>query len=157
MVMDIEAFTRREKMLKLREELLPSRKTVWPVVPGLRRMNWTAIWKALLARQNMEKKPEYKEIVSDRCRQMLASHVRFLAQKNPAAARRVKNDLMDAIRSLYKMPERFSFLDTVFIPPNKYHKMFVEKWYLILYQIKGEAVYVDYIVDCRQDYGWLVR
>ena len=48
----------------------------------------------------MEKKPQYKVIVSDRARQMLAGHVRFLAQKSPAAARKVKNDLMDAIRTL---------------------------------------------------------
>lgn len=105
----------------------------------------------------MEKKPQYKVIVSDRARQMLAGHVRFLAQKNPTAASRRKNELMDAIRSLSTMPERFPFLNTEFIPPNKYHKMFVEKWYLILYQIKDQTVYVDYIVDCRQDYGWLVR
>ncbi|MDF9408291.1 type II toxin-antitoxin system RelE/ParE family toxin [Pelotomaculum isophthalicicum JI] len=105
----------------------------------------------------MEKKPQYKVIVSDRARQMLAGHVRFLAQKSPAAARRVKNDLIEAILSLHQMPERFPFLNAEFIPLNKYHKMFVEKWYLILYQIKDQTVYVDYIVDCRQDYGWLVR
>ena len=105
----------------------------------------------------MEKKPQYKVSVSDRARQMLAGHVRFLAQKSPADARKVKNNLMDAIRSLYQMPERFPFLTAEFIPLNKYHKMFVEKWYLILYQIKDKTVYVDYIVDCRQDYGWLVR
>ncbi len=105
----------------------------------------------------MEKKPQYKVIVSDRARQMLAGHVRFLAQKSPAAARKVKNDLMDAIRSLHQMPERCPFLNAEFIPLNKYHKMFVEKWYLILYQIKDQTVYVDYIIDCRQDYGWLVR
>ncbi|HAG08885.1 MAG TPA: plasmid stabilization protein [Desulfotomaculum sp.] len=105
----------------------------------------------------MEKKPQYKLIVSDRARQMLAGHVRFLAQKSPTAARKVKNDLMDAIRSLHQAQERFPFLDAEFIPPNKYHKMFVEKWYLILYQIKDQKVYVDYIMDCRQDYGWLVR
>jgi len=35
--------------------------------------------------------------------------------------------------------------------------MFVEKWYLILYQIKEQTVYVDYIVDCRQNYSWLVK
>jgi plasmid stabilization system protein ParE len=96
-------------------------------------------------------------IVSDRARQMLAGHVRFLAQKSPTTARKVKNDLIDAIRSLQQMPERFPFLDADLIPPNKYHKMFVEKWYLILYQIKDEIVYVDYIVDCRQDYRWLIR
>ncbi len=105
----------------------------------------------------MEKKPHYKVIVSDRARQMLAGHVRFLAQESPKAARRTKNELIDAIRSLSSMPERFPFLNVEFIPVNKYHKMFVEKWYLILYQIKDQTGYVDYIVDCRQDYGWLIR
>ncbi|GAB6153751.1 type II toxin-antitoxin system RelE/ParE family toxin [Desulfosporosinus burensis] len=105
----------------------------------------------------MKKKHQYKVIVSDRARQMLACHVLFLAQKSPSAARKIKNDLMDAIRSLSTMPERFPFLNAEFIPLNKYHKLFVEKWYLILYQIKDQTVYVNYIVDCRQDYGWLVR
>ncbi len=105
----------------------------------------------------MEKKPRYKVIVSERARHMLTGHVRFLAQKNPIAARRTKNELMNAIHSLYAMPERFPFLNAEFIPPNKYHKMFVEKWYLILYQVKDQMVYIDYIVDCRQDYGWLVK
>ena len=105
----------------------------------------------------MEKKPQYKVIVSDRARQMLAGHVRFLAQKSPAAARRTKNELIGAIRSLSAMPERYPFLDAEFIPLNKYHRMFVKKWYLILYQVKDQTVYVDYIVDCRQDYGWLVK
>ncbi|MFA6942192.1 MAG: type II toxin-antitoxin system RelE/ParE family toxin [Clostridiaceae bacterium] len=105
----------------------------------------------------MEKKSQYKVIVSDRARQMLAGHVLFLLQKSPAAARKVKNKLMDAIRSLYQMTEHFPFLEAEFIPPNKYHKMFVEKWYLVLYQVKDQMVYVDYILDCRQDYGWLLR
>lgn len=105
----------------------------------------------------MEKKPQYKVIISDRARQMLGGHVRFLAQKSLPAARKVKNDLLNAIRSLSTMPERFPFLDAEFIPPNKYHKLFVEKCYLILYQIKDLTVHVDYVVDCRQDYKWLVQ
>ena len=106
----------------------------------------------------MEKRPQYKVIVSERARQMLAGHIRFMAQKSPStAAREVKNHLMDAIRSLHQMPERYPFLSAEFLPVNKYHKMFVEKWYLVLYQIKDQIVYVDYIVDCRQDYQWLVR
>ncbi|HHY05586.1 MAG TPA: type II toxin-antitoxin system RelE/ParE family toxin [Clostridia bacterium] len=105
----------------------------------------------------MKKKLQFKVIVSDRARQMLASHVHFLAQKSPTAARKVKNNLMEAIHSLHQMPEHFPFFDAEFIPFNKYHKMFVAKWYLILYQIKEQTVYVDYIVDCRQDYRWLVR
>ncbi len=105
----------------------------------------------------MDRKPHYKVIVSERARQMLACQVRFLAQKSPTAARKIKNDLIGAIRTLHHMPERFPFLEAEFIPPNKYHKMFIEKWYLILYQIKDQTVYVEYIVDCRQDYRWLMR
>ncbi len=101
--------------------------------------------------------PRYKVIVSERFRQMLAGHILFMTKKSPAAAPKAKNDLMDAIRSLKEMPERFPFLEAEFIPPNKYHKMFVEKYYLVLYQIKDQTVYVDYIVDCRQDYRWLIR
>jgi plasmid stabilization system protein ParE len=105
----------------------------------------------------MEKKPQYKVIISDCAYQMLVSHVRFLAQKSPTAARRTKNELMDAINSLSTMPERFPFLNAEFIPLNKYHKMFVKDWYLILFQIRDQTVYADYIVDCRQDYGWLIK
>ena len=101
--------------------------------------------------------PQYKVIVSDRARQMLAEHVRFMTQQSPYAARKVKNDIIEAIRSLAKMPERYPFLAAELIPLNKYHKMFVENWYLVLYQIKDQTVYVDYIVDCRQDYVWLMR
>ncbi len=104
----------------------------------------------------MEKTP-YKVIISDRSRQMLAAHIRFLANESPSAARKAKEQLMDAIHSLQQMPQRFPFLEAEFIPPNKYHKMFVEKYYLVLYQIKDQTVYVDFILDCRQDYKWLVR
>jgi len=100
---------------------------------------------------------QYNIIVSERTRQMFAGHVRFLAQKSPDAARRVKNDLLNGIRSLSQMPERFPFLDNEFVTPNKYHKMIVAKRYLILYQIKDLTVYVDYVVDCRRDYTWLMQ
>ena len=95
--------------------------------------------------------------VADRAKSMLGAHVKFMAQISPSAAREVKTRLLAAIRSLSNMPERFPFFDNEFVPRNKYHKMFVEKWYLILYQIKDNMVFVDYIIDCRQDYSWLIR
>ena len=33
----------------------------------------------------------------------------------------------------------------------------VAKWYLVLYQIQDDTVYVEYILDCRKDYSWLIR
>jgi plasmid stabilization system protein ParE len=96
-------------------------------------------------------------MVSARTQQMLGVHVRFLAKVSATAARKTKSELMKAIRALTTMPERFPFIEAEHIPPNKYHKLYVENWYLILYQVKDQTVYVDYIVDCRQDYGWLIR
>lgn len=98
----------------------------------------------------------YNVIVSDRVKRMLGTHIRFMAQVNKEAAVAKKKELMAAMRSLEHMSQRFPFFEETYIPPNKYHKMFVEKQYLVLYQIKDDTVYVDYILDCRKDYSWLL-
>lgn len=88
---------------------------------------------------------------------MLGTHLKFLSNADAPAAKRTKERIMKGLRSLEEMPARFPFFNEDYIPPNKYHKMFIENWYLVLFQIKDDTVYVDYIVDCRQDYGWLIR
>lgn len=100
---------------------------------------------------------KYKVIVSDRAKRMLGTHIRFMAQVSKEAAAAKKKEIMVAMRSLSHMPQRFPFFEELYITPNKYHKMFVEKWYLVLYQIQDDKVYVDYILDCRKDYSWLVK
>lgn len=105
----------------------------------------------------MADRKKYKVIVSDRAKRMLGTHIRFMAQVNKEAAKVKKREIMTAMRSLCQMPQRFPFFEELYITPNKYHKMFVEKWYLILYQIQDDTVYVDYILDCRKNYSWLIR
>ena len=105
----------------------------------------------------MSDNQKYEVIVSDRARQMLATHLRFLAQVNKDAAKAKKQQLMEAMRSLNRMPQRFPFFQEAYMPANKYHKMFAAKWYLILYQIQDDTVFIDYVLDCRQDYSWLLR
>lgn len=100
---------------------------------------------------------KYKVIVSDRAKRMLGAHIRFIAQVNKDAASTKKKEIIAEIRSLNHMPQRFPFFEEAYIPPNKYHKMFIEKWYLVLYQIQDDTVYVEYIVDCRKDYNWLIH
>ena len=100
---------------------------------------------------------KYKVIVSDRAKRMLGTHIRFMAQVNKQAAVEKKKEIMTALRSLSQIPQRFPFFEELYITPNKYHKMFIEKWYLVLYQIQDDTVYVEYILDCRKDYSWLVR
>lgn len=100
---------------------------------------------------------KYRVIISDRAKEMLGMHIRFLAQVNKPAAKKLKERLVTEIRSLQEMPQRYPFFNEAFIPSNKYHKLYIENWYLVLYQIKDETVYVDWIVDCRQDYQWLIK
>lgn len=105
----------------------------------------------------MAESKRYEVIVSDRAKRMLGTHIRFMAQVNKEAAKAKKKEIMTAMRSLCQMPQRFPFFEELYITPNKYHKMFIEKWHLVLYQIQDDTVYVKYIVDCSKDYSWLIR
>lgn len=100
---------------------------------------------------------KYNVIVSQRATDMLKEHIAFLANVNKNAARNTKTKLVDAFNSLEQNPNRFPFFNEDCIIPNKYHKMYVENWYLILYQIKDNTVFIDYVLDCRKDYDWLIK
>lgn len=100
---------------------------------------------------------EYMVIISDAARQMLIEHILFLAQADAGAARKIKTVLLDSIQFLSYFPARHPFISTEFLPANKYRKMVIEKRYLILYQVKEQIVFVDWIMDCRQDYSWLIQ
>lgn len=99
----------------------------------------------------------YRILVSQRAKQMLGTHIKFLVNVNRESTKKTKEKIIEGIKSLEKMPNRFPFLNEKYIPLNKYHKMYIENWYLIIFQIKDDVVYVDYILDCRQDYGWLIK
>ena len=156
-VMDIETYNRREKMLKLREELLAVEEDRIAGRNGCTLDELDAYLDDVTQRYKPMSDKKYKVIVSDRAKRMLGTHIRFMAQVNKDAAKAKKQELMEAMRSLERMPQRFPFFEEAYIPTNKYHKMFVAKWYLVLYQIQDDTVYVDYILDCRKDYSWLIR
>lgn len=105
----------------------------------------------------MTENKKYKVIVSDRAKRMLGTHIRFMAQVNKEAAAAKKKEMIAAMHSLCQMPQRFPFFEGLYIPSNKYHKMFLERWYLVLCQIQDDTVYVEYILDCRKDYSWLIH
>lgn len=105
----------------------------------------------------MTENKRYKVIVSDRAKRILGTYIRFMAQVNKEATAAKKKEIMTAMRSLCQMPQRFPFFGEPYITPNKYHKMFIEKWDLVLYQIQDDTVYVEYILDCRKDYSWFIR
>lgn len=99
---------------------------------------------------------KYTVIISDKATHMLVSHSRFLAQISEEAALHLIAEFNEKAKSLEQFPERNPWISDPFIPVSKYRKLLMGKRYLLIYQIKGETVYVDYVVDCRQDYSWLL-
>ncbi|MEW6081896.1 MAG: type II toxin-antitoxin system RelE/ParE family toxin [Bacillota bacterium] len=95
-------------------------------------------------------------IVSHEAAQMLVSHSRFLAQVSETAALQLVDEFAEKAKSLEIFPERNPWLVDPLIPARKYRKLLMSKRYLLIYQIKGDSVLLDALVDTRQDYGWLL-
>ena len=87
---------------------------------------------------------------------MLVQHVCFLARVSITAAEKLREDVVALAKSLEDYPERGSWLADPLLPAHKYRKMLVDQRYLLIYQIKDDTVYIDYLVDCRQNYVWLI-
>ena len=99
----------------------------------------------------------YEVKISEEAQRGLGRIVSFVALYSIQAARVLKKDIIAGISSLRLFPERTPFLEGEFIPFNKYHKLVLRRNYLVIYQIKDDTVFVDYVIDCRQDYEWLIR
>ena len=157
-VMDIETYNRREKMLKLREELLSVEEDRMRGSEGYSIDEVTSMMRsAIKEAAGHGAANKYRVIVSARAAQMLVSHAAFLAHVSPAAAERLTVEFEKAAKSLEQMPQRCPWLKGEYIPKNAYRFILFEKRYMLIFQIVDHTVYADHVVDCRQDYGWLIR
>lgn len=86
---------------------------------------------------------KYKVIVSDRAKRMLGTHICFMAQVNKDAVKAKKQELMEAMRFLERMPQRFPFFEETYIPTNKYHKMILEIVYGAAVMVIGLAEFIQ--------------
>ena len=105
----------------------------------------------------MEQQNKYRVIISERATQMLIFHAAFLSQVSPEAAERLTVEFEKTANSLEMMPQRCPWLTGEYIPRNAYRFILFEKRYVIIFQTVDNIVYADYVVDCRQDYSWLIR
>lgn len=104
--------------------------------------------------ENVDNK--YTVIISDKATEVLLSHARFLANVSEEVAQRLIDDFIVSAKSLETYPNKNPWFSDSAIPVNKYRKLLFCKRYLMIYQIKNDLIFVDYIVDCRQDYRWLL-
>ena len=97
-----------------------------------------------------EPEVKFQVIVSKRAAQQLMEHAAFTAQLDERLAYQLVTDFRTAAASLQLFPYRNPVLRSEVFPAEKYRKM-------IIYQIKGERVFVEYVIDGRQDYQWLIQ
>lgn len=98
----------------------------------------------------------YCVIVSSSAASQLTSHAAFLANVSPSSAERLVQSFEQAAASLRHSPMRCPYLRSKFLPANKYRQLVFEKRYMLIYQVADHCVYIDHVVDCRQDYQWLL-
>jgi len=99
----------------------------------------------------------YTVIIQTPAAHMLTKHARFLAQVSETAAERLTDEFFAKSKTLERMPERCPWLSGYSIPEKKYRKLIFERNYMLVFQIIGDIVYVDAMVDCRSEYQWLLQ
>lgn len=97
----------------------------------------------------------YRVIVSKQAAQMLVAHAAFLAKVSADAAERLTAEFEENANSLAQMPHRGRWLEGEPIPYQKYRYLIFGRWYLLVYQVSADTVYIDHVIDSRQDYRWL--
>ncbi len=103
-----------------------------------------------------EKNKPYTVKITGTAWEMLISQARFLANVSVPAANRLIDTFVEMTDSLAALPERNLWLEHDAIPFQKYRKLLFGKHYMALYQIQENTVYVTAVMDCRQDYVWLL-
>lgn len=105
----------------------------------------------------MGQSKQYKVEISEKAKRGLAKIVTYNAIENIGYARKLKQEIIASIKTLEQIPERCPFFEGEFIPYNKYHKLIISRHFIALYILQDEIVRIEYIIDCRQDYQWLIR
>lgn len=100
---------------------------------------------------------QYQLVVSPRAAHQLQEHASFAARLDEGLAHALIRNFQEAAGSLAHMPFQAPFLDSDVIPSKKYRKLLFGKWYLLLYQVRNNTVYIEYVIDGRQDYEWLIQ
>lgn len=94
---------------------------------------------------------KYVVIVSRRADEMLIRHAKFLAQVSVPAAKRMVSEFERVLGSLEENPFQYPVDDDCNLPEGLYRKALFCKWYKALFSVDDPRVFLDTVVDCRQD------
>lgn len=93
----------------------------------------------------------YQVIVAQRAGAMLLSHVRFLSRVSLPAARKLRSEYARILQRLEDNPLQFPVCEDLSLPEDVYRQAIFAKRYKAIFMIEGSTVYLDAVLDCRQD------
>lgn len=94
---------------------------------------------------------KYEVIVSRRAEETLLLHVRFLSNVSIRAAKILRDAFKETIGKLSSNPFQFQEELDLNLPKGKYRWSILLRRYKVVFFVKGNKVFVDAVVDCRQE------
>lgn len=101
-----------------------------------------------------QKMARYKIRTSSRADAMLLAHADFLSQVSPTAARKLLLELGRSKKVIARTPFIFPYadeFDAPGMPSETYRKCGFSGRYKVLFLVEGRNVYIDAIIDSRQE------
>jgi plasmid stabilization system protein ParE len=93
---------------------------------------------------------KYSVILSSRVEAQLLQHTEFLARVSIPAAKRFRAEYARMLDRLEDNPHQFPLETDPNLPADRYRKALFAKRYKALFSIAEGTVYLDAVVDCRQ-------
>lgn len=93
----------------------------------------------------------YPVIVASRVDEMLLRHMEFLARVSLPAAKRFRREFAGLLEELKQNPYQFPWETDPNLPEHTYRKALFFRRYKALFIVEESNVYLDAVVDCRQD------
>ena len=93
---------------------------------------------------------KYEVIVSSMAEETLHLHVRFHSNVSIRAAKILRDAFKETIGKLSSNPFQFQEELDLNLPKGKYRWSILLRRYKVVFFVKGNKVFVDAVVDCRQ-------
>ena len=68
-----------------------------------------------------------------------------------SAAKRMTAEFAKVLDTLEQNPFQFPAETDYNLPDGAYRKALFSKWYKVIFSVSGDTVYLDAVLDCRQD------
>lgn len=100
---------------------------------------------------------KYRLVLSGRVDAMLLGHIEFLSRVSIPAAKRFRSAFAEVVREIAANPFQFPIETDPNLPDGLYRKALFAKRYKALFMVDGNMVFLDAVVDCRQDTEHIMR